>query len=1023
MKKTFGIVLTVLMIASASGLWARDGGKHNAQQRKVTVDHIDKSDRPLSRVAASFVSSQVDTYVLAEFSFDDGFGNCDPQGWISFDRTAQLDTFFHIDDFTGLNGGDFGRLTPLEGQQSMWCGVRATMDSPYCNWETPPGYGNSWHQYFESVEFPVVGNAVLSYKIRWDIEPGYDYVVVEYWDDPYQSWTDLPVNGGLGLYDGTGGLDESFVLDPAMTGGSLKIRFKFWSDPSWSDEDGLWPTDGAVIIDSLTVMDATGTVDYQDFEFEAVGALTTGDGDWAATVPSGFGDYSGLIHGAAVLQEDPCRYSTSCMWMFYNGSTFNYPGHPEQPVPPYGPNEYGQYLDNEIWSPWIDWSQDIHGNPVPATASELILEFDTYRDLPLDGLMFYIWNVRSHVTDCLGRWLNDNRLNYGGQKDWIRRKFSIGSYVEPGAMEVQIALSAKDMCEYWCGIYGTVWHRHPPLFDNVRLVRVDLGGPTWSVSDFHLFQDNFASDGTVTGTVRVDMARDVLSSSVPNIRPGDSTVVTVSEPNYGLDDHFTGIPASGPAVYLHVKDVSPGKSGTVISEDLGRWPVVATGEGWTVLRFDTVYDTAGDPVASQFCADLNDTLYTPGDTVWFYFSARDLGGNTTYWSRLTGVTDSEPGVRSAPMEMTCLPANALAGITDILYVDDCDQRGAQPYFDTAFDILGIKPDRYDVRGASSQVGNSVGGRVESVSDQIVPYYRKIIWNTGDLYSGLGAGFGFNDKSNDYAVLYEFFELRTNHVGVYLSGDDLAEWWLAYAYNSALDLKNDYMNFNVVRGRHVTLGEPVSPLLIAEPGSIFDDPVGGPDSLYVYGGCPTINDFDVLQATGASVAEMNYPNASGAAVLSQVTPHPQTGDADAHVILSGFSFHFIHDDRSGQPIDRVDHLRGILLWMDNAIPEPTEIGQTPRLANYLDNNYPNPFNPVTTIRYGIEERGHVTLKIYNVAGQLVKTLVDEEQTPRADGFKPTWDGTNNTGEPVSSGVYFYRLTTKGFSQTKKMVLLK
>jgi flagellar hook assembly protein FlgD len=93
------------------------------------------------------------------------------------------------------------------------------------------------------------------------------------------------------------------------------------------------------------------------------------------------------------------------------------------------------------------------------------------------------------------------------------------------------------------------------------------------------------------------------------------------------------------------------------------------------------------------------------------------------------------------------------------------------------------------------------------------------------------------------------------------------------------------------------------------------------------------------------------------------------------------------------------------------------------TNRLGQNYPNPFNPKTTIEYSIKERAPVTLKIYNVAGQLVKTLVNEIQSPKAEGYAITWDGRSNTGQPVSSGVYFYRLETRDFVQTKKLLLLK
>ena len=65
---------------------------------------------------------------------------------------------------------------------------------------------------------------------------------------------------------------------------------------------------------------------------------------------------------------------------------------------------------------------------------------------------------------------------------------------------------------------------------------------------------------------------------------------------------------------------------------------------------------------------------------------------------------------------------------------------------------------------------------------------------------------------------------------------------------------------------------------------------------------------------------------------------------------------------------------------------------------------------------------MTLRVYNIAGQLVKTLVDEVQNP--SGIRSVeWDGHNNQGQPVASGVYLYRLVTKNFIKTKKMVLLK
>ena len=92
---------------------------------------------------------------------------------------------------------------------------------------------------------------------------------------------------------------------------------------------------------------------------------------------------------------------------------------------------------------------------------------------------------------------------------------------------------------------------------------------------------------------------------------------------------------------------------------------------------------------------------------------------------------------------------------------------------------------------------------------------------------------------------------------------------------------------------------------------------------------------------------------------------------------------------------------------------------------LSQNYPNPFNPATTIRYQLSAVGRprstVTLRIYNLLGELVRTLVDKEQAPGY--YSVVWDGKDNLGEEVSSGVYFYRLKAGGFSQVKKMLLMR
>jgi hypothetical protein len=95
---------------------------------------------------------------------------------------------------------------------------------------------------------------------------------------------------------------------------------------------------------------------------------------------------------------------------------------------------------------------------------------------------------------------------------------------------------------------------------------------------------------------------------------------------------------------------------------------------------------------------------------------------------------------------------------------------------------------------------------------------------------------------------------------------------------------------------------------------------------------------------------------------------------------------------------------------------------------LFQNYPNPFNPSTLIpftiygsRFIVHSPIHTTLKIYNILGKKVRTLVDEPR--RAGYYEVIWDGKDDSGKEVSSGIYFYQLRAGNFIETKKLVLIK
>ncbi len=101
-----------------------------------------------------------------------------------------------------------------------------------------------------------------------------------------------------------------------------------------------------------------------------------------------------------------------------------------------------------------------------------------------------------------------------------------------------------------------------------------------------------------------------------------------------------------------------------------------------------------------------------------------------------------------------------------------------------------------------------------------------------------------------------------------------------------------------------------------------------------------------------------------------------------------------------------------LFIDNRMM-PTEFA--------LHQNSPNPFNPITTLRYELPENGLVNITIYDMLGREVKTLINQTQDA---GYRSIiWDATNDYGKPVSAGLYLYQIQAGDYMQTKKMVLLK
>ena len=978
-------------------------------------------------------ASDVDTFCIVWFNFEPNTW----QGWDRVDNTAQIGTWFHVDDFNGITPGYAGRLVAIEGTQSAWCGARPT-DGPYeylCSWERAPGYGNSWNQSLLTGEIVFAGILHLSYHGVFDSEPDWDYTYVEY-DAGNDNWVRFQ------SWDGV--VDTIITHDIPMTKNKTKLRFNFVSDGAWSDQDGLWQTDGACVVDSITIADDSTpdpVLDFEDFEdwtLYATDNFAGGDIWYCAENPA-YGRFSGLASN--LDDKDPCGDNFGTQIVFYIGSTFpsaSYPGLFDTPFCTGPGNITAPCQDESIVSPVIQMDQystncDVNQDgTIPAEDLPLlggaIMRFTAYRDIPLPNLVFYTWGLRNidPITGCPGQWQDRNFVYYGPDKDYIFGGWDVSDLIGPDPIQMRIGVS--DMCDAWYDSYGDcAAHTPTPWLDNARIYRYKVTGPQWAWRDLDIFQDNFPGvEFDLESWVRADAANDLNGNDDPIIRPGDSSVVDCTSPLAGA---LRNGGVTGEAeVYCHVRatDIGPlGKPALFGSGLVGTYGTYVSDDGeWTIIQCDSALSGGVNTVADKFMIDLNDSLFTRGYMVEYYFLAWDANG---YSSTLPRRADE-----GQYFEFTCLPT----GKSDVLFVDDFHGRGTfegnvETYWNPTFAAVippENQPDRYDVNSPSSLVSNGPGSRAYlnqlRRNEGSQSGYTIIVWDSGNLSSGtITDGSTLSDKSDDATMLINWLDQSENDVGLFVCGDDVAEDLNGLPSTQALQLMSTWCGVNFIEGSYFDLtggrmaGGVVTPLCAGTVGGIFGSGLG----FYAFAGCPIINQFDVLDATANGNVAVLYPDYEGdsyAAGIQSVTVN--ASGYDAKTMWFGFSFMYLRDTDVASPGIRNVVFNDIYVWF-NGIPNTDITEDEVPKANKLSQNFPNPFNPTTTIKFDVRAKGHVSLKIYNVAGQLVKTMANEVMD--AGSYSREWTGTNNAGVKVASGVYFYSFEAENFKATKKMVLLR
>ena len=169
-----------------------------------------------------------------------------------------------------------------------------------------------------------------------------------------------------------------------------------------------------------------------------------------------------------------------------------------------------------------------------------------------------------------------------------------------------------------------------------------------------------------------------------------------------------------------------------------------------------------------------------------------------------------------------------------------------------------------------------------------------------------------------------------------------------------------------------------------------------------------NDFDyyAVYRSGASGFTPADENRIGVVTSSTFEDGSMSGDGSYYYVVSAF-------DHAGNESDFSNELEVLVTGIDDRSGVPTTYA--------LDQNYPNPFNPSTVINYQLPSATNTKIVIYNVIGQEVRSLVNAYEPA---GYQQTvWNGRDNFGNVVSAGIYFYKLTTGGFTAIKKMVFVK
>jgi hypothetical protein len=355
---------------------------------------------------------------------------------------------------------------------------------------------------------------------------------------------------------------------------------------------------------------------------------------------------------------------------------------------------------------------------------------------------------------------------------------------------------------------------------------------------------------------------------------------------------------------------------------------------------------------------------------------------------------------------------------DILFWNDFGNRGGREEWYSAFAnlglVAGVDYDVYYTNGPSSGVGNGIGGRA-SIGQ--LNGYETMLYTSGDLSAYTITKQDYDDDAgNDVGVLGDWMDGGNKEL--FTTGDDLVTD-LAQAGIPTQTFLASWLSVSIVNSALWTQISDVAPMVYAVSGNgVFETTT----EWLAYGGCRGINSFDALGLEGDCV-ELAVFN-DGSSGFPAATMNVATNGSKSIHLPYDFMFIYTPPNKDGAPApypSRVGVLTEVLKEFQEYPNSGFETGvDLPGMA-FATKAYPNPFNPKTRIEFTMPKTGHLSLKVFNVRGELVKTLINEVKPAGTDYIM--WDGTSDQGKRVSSGVYFYEARTQNEVKVNKMALVK